>query len=169
MAATAARVCISVPEEDFASIKRKIRRSRRPNGKVTHRFSGDEFNTLIWMEGDRMMASDPSHDGPREIIVLSDDMVRNMTACSTMGQIMKCLAGVGASVKAATWIADVVSHVVDMIIEATPEEKRDDMASLLEKVIAPVAVMVFRGIIPRDPKSVAEMMIGALAVAVAEQ
>ena len=67
-ASAPATCAIGVPSKDYDELKRLVREGRHTKTRpLRFKFAGDDFKTLIWSEGDKLIGRDPLHPEGREI------------------------------------------------------------------------------------------------------
>lgn len=82
---------IGLQAEQYDDLKRRVRVNRHTKRRpLRFQFAGDEFKTLIWIEGDTMFGRDPEYPEGREIhiIHLQDYGSSDATSMSAKGLLM---------------------------------------------------------------------------------
>lgn len=111
MAAPAPTPAISVPASEYDGFVARCRRA--PRRRITNKFAGDDYTTIIYLDGDKLMARDPE-SGVREVVRTTEDTIKNGTPESYRGMLMKALVTYGVPVEDAFPLA----HLIEMAAAA---------------------------------------------------
>jgi hypothetical protein len=115
---------IAVSPTCFDRIKADCRgKTKRNPYRMT--FTGDDFETRLWCEGDRVLAMDRSHPGIREVIAITkEEFKQNIEPISTKGYILGFMLDTGVPMDDALAACAQIKPLIDMFNDKY--ESKDD-------------------------------------------
>ena len=126
-------IAIALPKSQCEAAIQKIKASK--NGYVVTKFSGDSFNTKLWLEGDKLMAKDPEK-GTREVHAI--ESIEDTKVTSLKGLTIQLLTKEGFSLEEASEFAcaSAIKKLYDNIQNAKDPKEMMKGVNTLTKMIS---------------------------------